>query len=263
MDRSFLVGLIGFPATLIHGDTLVWDRWRWLRARLPTIVTGKSHRLLDVGCGSGAFSIGAALRGYEALGVSWDERNQSVAEHRAALCRAHTARFDVFDVRHLERHSNLEGEFDVVICLENIEHILDDRKLMIDMARCLRPGGRLLLTTPNIDYHPITREDEGPFSMIEDGGHVRRGYSETQLVDLCQASGLTVEKFSSCSGFLSQKVTMIYRFVSRLHPLAGWLIILPMRLLPPLLDRGIARLTCWPDFSICLEARRPERAERV
>ena len=36
--------------------------------------------LIDIGCGSGAFSIGAALRGYNSLGLSWDERNQQVAE---------------------------------------------------------------------------------------------------------------------------------------------------------------------------------------
>ena len=31
---NWLVRALGFPATLIHGDTLVWDRWRWLKPRL-------------------------------------------------------------------------------------------------------------------------------------------------------------------------------------------------------------------------------------
>src|SRR6266436_6734285 len=86
--------------------------------------------LLDVGCGTGAFSIGAALRGYRALGLSWDERNQSVAKERAIYCKAPSAQFEVLDIRELDRRADLVGGFDVVICLETIEHVMEDLKLM-------------------------------------------------------------------------------------------------------------------------------------
>lgn len=45
MDGSRLVRWLGFPATLIFGDTLVLDRWLWLRKRLPAATSGE--RLLD------------------------------------------------------------------------------------------------------------------------------------------------------------------------------------------------------------------------
>src|SRR5215210_4787097 len=86
IDESLLVKIAGFPATLIQGDTLMLDRWFWLEKRLPK--TNNSERLLDVGCGSGAFTIGATLRGYRALGLSWDEREHRVAAERAAICGA-------------------------------------------------------------------------------------------------------------------------------------------------------------------------------
>ncbi len=146
MDKSLLVRIIGFPATLLHGDTLVLDRWLWLRDRLPKTKNGDT--LLDIGCGTGAFSVGAALRGYESLGLSWDERNQRVAGERANICKAHSAKFEVLDVRRLDMRSDLLGRYDIAICLENIEHIIDDRKLLTDIAACMKPGGRLLLTTP-------------------------------------------------------------------------------------------------------------------
>jgi 2-polyprenyl-3-methyl-5-hydroxy-6-metoxy-1,4-benzoquinol methylase len=47
----------------------------------------------------------------------------------------------------------------VALCFENIEHILNDSKLMVDMGRCLKPGGTLLLTTPYVHYKPITHGD--------------------------------------------------------------------------------------------------------
>ena len=65
VKKSILVKLLGFPATLIHGDTLVLDRWIWLRKYLPK--TKNNETLIDVGCGSGSFVIGASLRGYNSL----------------------------------------------------------------------------------------------------------------------------------------------------------------------------------------------------
>lgn len=255
MNKSLLTKIIGFPATLIHWDTLVLDRWRWLRVRLP--VTRNGEKLIDIGCGTGAFSIGAALRGYETLGLSWDERNQTVARIRAQICNASSSKFEVMDVRKLETRNELIGKFDVAICCENIEHILDDRKLFIDIASCLKPGGRLLLTTPYLLYRPMTAEDCGPFSRTEDGGHVRRGYTEAMLEELCRDSGLVAEHISYCSGFLSQKITAILRILSGIHPMFGWGVIFPLRLAPPVLDKFVTSLTGWPYYCICLEAYKP------
>jgi SAM-dependent methyltransferase len=257
MDRSALVKLFGFPATLVHGDPLVLDRWFWLKARLPK--TRNDERLLDVGCGTGAFSIGAALRGYRALGLSWDERNQLVAKERATYCKASSAEFEVLDIRQLDRRADLVGGFDVVVCLETIEHILEDLKLMRMMARCMKPGGRLLLTAPYLLYRAISPGDMGPFSTVEDGWHVRRGYSRVMLEELCEYSELKVERISYCSGYTSQKVAAIMRRLSAINALLAWALILPLRVLPPLLDPIITVLLRWPHYSICLEAYKPRQ----
>lgn len=255
MDKSLLVRIFGFPATLAHGDTLMADRWYWLRRRLPK--TRKGERLVDIGCGSGAFSIGAALRGYNSLGLTWDLRDRNVAEERAKICNAGIVRFEVLDVRHLDVRSDLAGQFDVAICFENMEHIINDKKLIADIAVCLKPGGRLLLTTPNMHYRPISRGDEGPFSLFEDGGHVRRGYTKAMLGYLCRHAKLIPKDISYCSGFLSQKITALQRVLSKIHPLVGWCVILPLRLFPPIFDTSITRLLRWPSFSICIEAIKP------
>jgi 2-polyprenyl-3-methyl-5-hydroxy-6-metoxy-1,4-benzoquinol methylase len=255
VDKSFLVKLFGFPATLIHGDTLVLDRWWWLKKRLPVTANGES--LIDIGCGTGSFSIGAALRGYKSLGLSWDERNQRVAEERARLCHAQFAYFEVLDVRKLDIRDDLNEKFDVAICFENIEHILDDKKLILDIAKSLKPGGHLLLTTPYYYYRAITAMDNGPFHQIEEGWHVRRGYTKVMLQELCELAGLRLESFSFCSGFLSQKITCLQRLLSKIHPLLGWVVILPLRPLPLIFDGMITDFLQYPYYSICMEAYKP------
>jgi SAM-dependent methyltransferase len=252
--KSLLVRLIGFPATLIHSDTTVWDRWRWLKKRLP--VPHDAKRLLEVGCGSGAFTIGAALLGYNAVGLSWDARNQRVAGERAGICAASTATFIVGDARKLDEQIELKAEYDVVLCLEVIEHILDDDKLIRDLAACLKDGGKLLLTTPNIDYCPLTADDNGPWSPTEDGGHVRKGYSKERLRELCRSSGLCVKEVSYCSGVLSQKITAVYRALTGLSKVLAWGVIFPLRFFPRRFDDIVTHALGWPFYSICLEACR-------
>jgi 2-polyprenyl-3-methyl-5-hydroxy-6-metoxy-1,4-benzoquinol methylase len=253
--KSALVRILGHQATLIHGDTLVLDRWRWVKKNLKAVPSG-SQSLIDVGCGTGAFTIGTARMGYRSLGLSWDERNQRVAGERAALCHADLARFEVQDVRSLGSREDLKGQFDVAICLECIEHILDDRKLMVDIAACLRPGGRLLLTTPNVCFRNISKGDDD-ISSVEDGGHVRRGYSPEDLERISHAAGFEVERIGYCSGVLSQKLTAILRTVSRRTSfLVGWGVTLPFRWVPPVFDNLATAVTKWPGYCITLVARK-------
>ena len=246
--------LLGPGAGLIQGDLLTRDRWLWLRSRLPR--TAGSEALLDVGCGTGAFTICAALRGYRSLGLTWDVADAEVATERARISRAASARFEVCDVRELDTRGDLKGCFDFVICCENIEHIIDDRRLAEAIAACLKRGGRLLLSTPNYHYQPISRGDMGPFRPIEDGGHVRRGYTEGQLRDLFAGTGLIIERVTYCSGFFSQKTTAILRQFRGKTYVLGWALTLPIRLFAPILDAVFHRFSSYPYFTICVEAYR-------
>lgn len=253
-----LVRMIGWRATLLHGDAMVLDRWRWLERKLPLVLPGDA-KFLDVGCGSGGFTLGAALRGYDAVGLSWDERNQAIASARAELLGLRLAQFPICDVRRLDKRPEFKSVFDIALCSENIEHILDDRKLMRDIHACLKPGGRLCLSTPNYDYHPVTPEDRGPFPDFEDGRHVRRGYSPAMLRELCDEAGFEVEEIGYVSHFFSQQLTAWQRVANdRLGGRIGWAVTLPLRLLPVLLDDWLG---CWlgrilgrPGFSITLVA---------
>jgi cyclopropane fatty-acyl-phospholipid synthase-like methyltransferase len=208
--------------------------------------------LLDVGCGSGAFTIGAALRKFDALGLSWDKPDTDKAINRAALSGADKASFQICDVRYLDREKELVESFDYVLCTENIEHIINDQKLMDDMTRCLNPGGKLLLTTPNFDFKPMYGDTKFvTMPEVEHGWHVRVGYTPQDLKRLCGQSGLSVDEISYCGGFFSQKITSLQRFIAAKTNLrVAWLLTLPMRVLPILADRFIP----YTGYSICLVA---------
>ena len=101
-------------------------------------------RALDNGCGDGRFTGLLAEAGAEPTGVD-------VAE--AALRRARAAHPGIRFVRTpLEGPLPFDdGAFDLVWASEVIEHVPDTARWLSEIRRVLRPGGRLLLTTPN---HP-------------------------------------------------------------------------------------------------------------
>ena len=255
--RNFLINTIGFNGTLIHGDLLVLDRWKWLYKNLKG---NKVKNLLDVGSGSGAFSIGASLKlNCHSLGLSWDEKNKRLSEERAKIIGVdNKVNFQICDVRYLDKKKELYSKFDTVICTENIEHIINDKKLIIDIERTLKIGGKLLLTTPNINYIPMGIGDsKQKLSKIEDGGHVRVGYSINDCYNICKGTRLEIQKIEFCSGFFSQKITFLLRVLKKIityYP--AWIILLPLRILPLIFDNLISKIFKWPGYSICFIAKK-------
>ena len=258
---DLLVRLFGWRGALVHGNTTVIDRWPYLTRHLPR-ARGTGERVLDVGCGTGAFTMGMASRGYKAVGLSWDKRNQAIAEKRARYARVQAVSFPICDVRHLDKQTDLLGAFDIAICFETIEHVLDDRKLLADIYACLKPGGRLFLTTPNY-YYRSSKYDMGPFSQSEDGWHVRRGYSPAMLKELCDSVGFEIEEIDYVSYMLSQVVTRLQTWMS-LGPMRFlgrpllWLLTFPLRPIPFVFDSWLGRLLSrafgWPGYCIAISA---------
>jgi 2-polyprenyl-6-hydroxyphenyl methylase/3-demethylubiquinone-9 3-methyltransferase len=99
----------------------------------------------DVGCGEGAFSAAVADRGARPIAVD-------VADEPLRRLRA---RFpQVTDVRRASAGEPLplrDGEADVVWAGEVLEHVVDAGAFATELRRVLRPGGALVLTTPD---HP-------------------------------------------------------------------------------------------------------------
>lgn len=264
MADNTLVSIFGWSAALFHGDTMTYDRWRFVRSKLP-MVKNTGEKVLDVGCGSGAITMGVANRGYETIGLSWDEENQKKAVQRAKISGIETVSFPVGDARKLDQMEEYKQTFDCVLCCEVIEHILDDVKLMRDIVGCLKPGGKLILTTPNAFYRS-SEFDAGPWEVEENGGHVRRGYTSSEIKELCELSGLRIEEIGYISFLTSQVFNIFQRKLTKhLSSRVVWLLCLIPRIIPVLMDRVagsfLSKLVGWPGYSITLVAYKPRHSK--
>jgi ubiquinone/menaquinone biosynthesis C-methylase UbiE len=106
--------------------------WRDLAAQLP----GVEGTVLDVGCGAQPYR--------ELFGERARYHGIDVAAAKANFG------YDVPDTTYFEGDvwPVEDQSIDFVLCTETMEHVTDPRKLLAEAARCLRPGGSILLTTP-------------------------------------------------------------------------------------------------------------------
>jgi len=103
---------------------------------------GSGARVLDVGCSSGYLSEPLAARGNTIVGLELDPTAAREAER---WCE----RVLVGDVESMELQLE-PGSFDVVLCGDVVEHLRDPAAALARLRPFLRPGGRLVLSTPNI-----------------------------------------------------------------------------------------------------------------
>jgi SAM-dependent methyltransferase len=256
---DLLVDRLGWRALLVHGDPFVLIRWMWLRSRARlaagSAATGRPPRVLDAGCGNGAFALWAAASGCDVLAVSDAPEDLAKARRRAAKLGIGSVRFEQYDLRELDSTGEALGEFDAIFCLEVIEHVLDDVGLLRRLAARLRPGGLIYLSTPTHDHRPLLGE-EAHLSGVEDGRHVRWGYSASQLGRVLVEAGLEPVEYARFGGYLTQRVCGLLWRLERLSAPLAWAVTLPLRGLT-LVDNAITARLGTAYMSLGAVARKP------
>ena len=165
MDRSEIDAILA-------GDESHWwyrGRRRVLHAELDRVGLGADARILDAGCGSGRMLDELRARG-TVIGVDAD-----AGAVDATRRRGHAARICA-----VERMPFADASFDLVTCLDVIEHTPDDRCTLRELRRVTRPGGTLVVTVPA--YQALWSADD----VVN--GHYRR-YRMPELRAAAQEAG--------------------------------------------------------------------------
>ena len=171
-----------------------------LRIRLRRVLPatrGSFGDILDAGCGQGVFSFELAKGHPEArvLGIDMDPtlvlRANAIAQ-RAGLTNC---RFEVGDVTKLE----YDAAFDLVVSVDNLEHVEDDVTAMRGLMRALRPGARAVVHVPGYERRWLLLGRRVNFDVP---GHVRPGYRTNELTERLDGAGFDLTSCQSTYGIL-------------------------------------------------------------
>jgi SAM-dependent methyltransferase len=158
-------------------------RRRIIRSELDRLPLPADARVLDAGCGSGR-TLEELIDYGEVHGV---ELNPQAAE----LARAR----GVGDVQigRLEDLPFQDASFDLITCLDVIEHTPDDHATLTELLRVCRPGGWMLVTVP---AYPAL------WSLHDEANHHFRRYSRASLRRAALEAGWTVARLSGFNSLL-------------------------------------------------------------
>ena len=109
--------------------------------QMPNQPVGRPGRLLDVGCGNGAFLQMAQAAGWSVQGIDFDPL--AVAEARRQGLAV--------DLGGVDQLAAQAQTYDWITCSHVLEHVHEPHQLLQSLHRLLRPGGTLWLQTPNLD----------------------------------------------------------------------------------------------------------------
>ncbi|MBP1647571.1 MAG: putative SAM-dependent methyltransferase [Bacteroidetes bacterium] len=164
-------------------------------------------RFLDLGCATGQVLLVAREYGWQAAGV---ELSAWAAE------RARKKGFDVYTGT-LEEARYAEGSMDVVTMFDVIEHIPDPRATLREIRRILRPGGALVLQTPNADGFGARVLYRSRSMIVQPDAHLIL-FSPSGIRRMLEQEGFDVARLSthSLSGTLrSYAATVLRRSVKK------------------------------------------------
>ncbi|ACK73856.1 Methyltransferase type 11 (plasmid) [Gloeothece citriformis PCC 7424] len=155
--------------------------------------SSKKLRVLDLGCGNGSLSQKIAEQGYELIGVNESASGILFASENFQDCKFIQA--SLYDLP----YSDWESTFDIVISAEVIEHLLYLWELIRCAKKCLKPKGKLILTTPYHGYWKnlilsLFGKMDGDFTVLWDGGQIKF-FSVATLAQLLQEEGFTQINF--------------------------------------------------------------------
>ena len=156
------------------------------------------QRVLDVGCGGGILADAMARRSADVLGIDLAEKSLKVAQLHALETQTPHVAYRCVSAEALSEE--MPGAFDVVTCMEMLEHVPDPASVVAACARLVRPGGWVFFSTINRNAKSFLLAIVGAeyvANMVPRGTHeYARLLRPHELAGFCRSSGLDVVRSS-------------------------------------------------------------------
>ncbi|AAZ96899.1 ubiquinone biosynthesis O-methyltransferase [Thiobacillus denitrificans ATCC 25259] len=180
-------------------------RLRWVDTRAP--LAGK--KVLDVGCGGGILAEAMAGVGATVSGIDLSEKALKVAR----LHLYESGKSVDYELVSAEDYAAAHpGEFDVVTCMEMLEHVPDPASVVAACARLVKPGGWVFFSTLNRNaksYLLAVVGAEYILKLLPRGTHdYAKFIKPAELARMAREAGLETEELT---GMTYNPLTKVYR----------------------------------------------------
>jgi SAM-dependent methyltransferase len=170
----------------------------WYRARKLQLTEWLSQftsnmNVLDLGSATGGNTLHISSMGHRVTSVEFSSIGVTIQRNKGIVAVQADARNLPFT----------ESSFDLIVCLDVLEHIVEDHLAASEIFRVLKPGGKFLISVPE-DPHLWSAHDVAV-------NHVRR-YSRDALVQLIATSGLRFDKTWSTLVYLRPLIILRRKF---------------------------------------------------
>jgi len=151
--------------------------------------------IFDAGMGFGQYTYFMVKRFPDSSILAVDVKDEQVEDCRKffSKCGYNNVKFEIADLTKIE----YRDKFDFILCVDVMEHILEDELVFKNFYNALKTGGKLLVNTPS-NLGGSDAHDDDDESFIEE--HARIGYSKEDITGKMNRAGLHVESFEYAYG---------------------------------------------------------------
>jgi 2-polyprenyl-6-hydroxyphenyl methylase / 3-demethylubiquinone-9 3-methyltransferase len=181
-------------------------RLNWIDERVGL----KGKRVLDVGCGGGILAESMARRGADVLGIDLADKSLKVAELHKLETGVNNVNYRFVSAEQLAAEE--QGTFDVVTCLEMLEHVPDPAQTIQACADLCKPGGWLFFSTINRNPKSFVFAIVGAeyvLNLLPKGTHEYKKFIKPS--ELAQYARQSKLDFSEIIGLVYNPLTKVYR----------------------------------------------------
>lgn len=167
-------------------------RLGWIEGLVPL----KGKRVLDIGCGGGILADAMARQGAQVLGIDLATKALKVAQLHAL--EANTQGVEYREISAEALAAEQPGSFDVVTCMEMLEHVPDPSSVVSACATLAKPGGQVFFSTINRNAKAFLFAIVGAeymLNLLPRGTHEYAKFIKpSELAAYCRSAGLNLQQ---------------------------------------------------------------------